>query len=134
MAEFYLHNMALTDMNVWDPNSRLGDLQLMAMASNSSADYIQTPAKASIPPNITVVSPSSSSTSQSTFSTPPSAAHISTPVPAVPAVPFLPVAPFIPINMANRYAPLQFPGNRGAMLQDYERKITYFDGTSYYTT
>jgi len=25
--------MALTNMNVWDPNSRLGDLQLMAMAS-----------------------------------------------------------------------------------------------------
>lgn len=33
MAEFYLHNMALTDMNVWDPNSKLGHLQLMAMAS-----------------------------------------------------------------------------------------------------
>ena len=33
MAKFYLHNMALTDMNVWDPNARLGDLQLMAMAS-----------------------------------------------------------------------------------------------------
>jgi len=33
MEKFYLHNMALTDMNVWDPNSRLGDLQLMAMAS-----------------------------------------------------------------------------------------------------
>jgi len=33
MEKFYLHNMALTDMNVWDPNYRLGDLQLMAMAS-----------------------------------------------------------------------------------------------------
>ena len=33
MAELYLHNMALTDMNVWDPNARLGDLQLMAIAS-----------------------------------------------------------------------------------------------------
>jgi len=33
MAEFYLHNMALTDLNVWDPNAKLGDLQLMAMAS-----------------------------------------------------------------------------------------------------
>ena len=33
IAEFYLHNMALTDMNAWDPNARLGDLQLMAMAS-----------------------------------------------------------------------------------------------------
>ena len=25
--------MALTDMNVWDPNAKLGYLQLMAMAS-----------------------------------------------------------------------------------------------------
>ena len=33
MAEFYLHNMALMDMNVWDPNVELGDLQLMALAS-----------------------------------------------------------------------------------------------------
>jgi len=33
LAEFYLHNMALTDMNLWDPNAMLGDLQLMAMAS-----------------------------------------------------------------------------------------------------
>ena len=33
MAEFYLHNMALTDMNVWDPNAELGDLQLMALAT-----------------------------------------------------------------------------------------------------
>ena len=33
MVEFYLHNMALTDMNVWDPNAELGDLQLMDLAS-----------------------------------------------------------------------------------------------------
>ncbi len=33
VVEFYLHNMALTHMNVWDPNAKLGDLQLMAMAS-----------------------------------------------------------------------------------------------------
>ena len=33
MAEFYLHNMALIDMNNWDPNAELGDLQLMALAS-----------------------------------------------------------------------------------------------------
>ena len=33
IVEFYLHNMAFTNMNVWDPNARLGDLQLMAMAS-----------------------------------------------------------------------------------------------------
>lgn len=33
MSEFYLHNMALTYMNVWDPNAKLGDLQLMDLAS-----------------------------------------------------------------------------------------------------
>ena len=33
LEKFYLHNMALPDMNLWDPNSTLGDLQLMAMAS-----------------------------------------------------------------------------------------------------
>jgi len=33
LAEFYLHNMALNDMNLWDPNAALGDLQLMDMAS-----------------------------------------------------------------------------------------------------
>ena len=33
MFEFYFHNMALTDMNVWNPNIKLGDLQLMALAS-----------------------------------------------------------------------------------------------------
>jgi len=33
ITQFYLHNMALIDMNLWDPNARLGDLQLMAMAS-----------------------------------------------------------------------------------------------------
>ena len=33
MFEFYLHNLAFTDLNVWDPNSKLGDLQLMALAS-----------------------------------------------------------------------------------------------------
>lgn len=31
--EFYLHNLALTDLNVWDSNSKLGDLKLMALAS-----------------------------------------------------------------------------------------------------
>lgn len=33
MAKFYLHNMALIDMNVWDPIAKLGDLQLMALES-----------------------------------------------------------------------------------------------------
>lgn len=31
--EFYLHNLALTDLNVWDPNLKLGELWLMALAS-----------------------------------------------------------------------------------------------------
>ena len=33
LEEFYMHNLILTDMNIWDPNSRLGDMQLMALAS-----------------------------------------------------------------------------------------------------
>lgn len=41
IAEFYLHMMALTYMNVWDPNARLGDLQLMAMASWMNHDELR---------------------------------------------------------------------------------------------
>jgi len=33
LAEFYLYNMALIDMNLWDPNAAFKDLQMMAMAS-----------------------------------------------------------------------------------------------------
>lgn len=33
LVEFYLHNMSLIDMNLWDPNVVLRDLKLMAMAS-----------------------------------------------------------------------------------------------------
>ena len=33
VSEFYLHNLALTYLNVWDPNSKLGDLQLTTLAS-----------------------------------------------------------------------------------------------------
>ncbi len=33
LVEFYLHNMALADMNLWNQNAALGELQLMAMAS-----------------------------------------------------------------------------------------------------
>ena len=32
LSEFYLHNFALPDMNAWDPNTVIGDVQLMAMA------------------------------------------------------------------------------------------------------
>ena len=31
--EFYLNNFALENLNVWDPNAKLGDLQLMALTS-----------------------------------------------------------------------------------------------------
>lgn len=33
LSEFYLHNLALPNMNLWDPNTAVGDVQLMAMAS-----------------------------------------------------------------------------------------------------
>lgn len=33
MVEFYMHNMILIDMKFWDHNSRLGDMQLMELAS-----------------------------------------------------------------------------------------------------
>lgn len=33
LLEFYLHNLALPNMNSWDPNTVVGDVQLMAMAS-----------------------------------------------------------------------------------------------------
>lgn len=33
MVEFYIHNLTLTYNNFWDLNSRLGDTQLMALAS-----------------------------------------------------------------------------------------------------
>lgn len=33
LVEFYVHNLTLENMNFWDPNSRLGDMHLMALAS-----------------------------------------------------------------------------------------------------
>jgi len=33
ISNFYLHNLALIDLNVWDPNPKLGDLQFMALTS-----------------------------------------------------------------------------------------------------
>ena len=33
LVEFYMHNLTLIDMNVRYPNAKLGDLQLMALAS-----------------------------------------------------------------------------------------------------
>ena len=33
LEEFYLHNLTLPNMNLWDPNATLGDVQLMTMAS-----------------------------------------------------------------------------------------------------
>ena len=87
---------------------------------------IPTPAKVSLHPHTAIQqSPSSSSNSQTVFPTPPVTTHIH-PIPFPPLVPFVPI---IPPNMANRYAPLQLPANPGAMPQDYQTKISYFDGT-----
>ena len=33
LAEFYMHNLILIDMNVWDSNANFGDLQLLYLAS-----------------------------------------------------------------------------------------------------
>jgi len=33
VVEFYMHNFILTDLNLWNPNSKLGDMQLMELAS-----------------------------------------------------------------------------------------------------
>ena len=38
MADFYLHNIALTNMNIWDPNAELGDRQLMSLVSSMNHD------------------------------------------------------------------------------------------------
>jgi len=60
--------------------------------------YVRTPPKISLHPHA-VVSPTSSSTSQSTFSTPPSTTHTPTIISTLLVVPFLPTLPFIPVNM-----------------------------------
>jgi len=33
LLEFYIHNLALPNMNLWDPNAAVGNVQLVAMAS-----------------------------------------------------------------------------------------------------
>jgi len=84
-------------------------------------------------PVITTPSPSSPSAphfsqSQATPSTLPSTVHISI------VVPTALVVTYILVNMENIYAPLNLPANLGAMPQDYQSKITPFDGTGSYTT
>ena len=51
------------------------------------------------------------------------------PITTVPVTPVIPVVPLVLANMANRYAPLQLPANAGALPQDYQSKITFFDST-----
>lgn len=34
MIELYIHNLILVDMKFFDPNSRMGDVQLMELASS----------------------------------------------------------------------------------------------------
>ena len=33
LDEIYMHNLILTNLNFWDPNSRLGHMQFMDLAS-----------------------------------------------------------------------------------------------------
>ena len=33
MAEFYVHNFVLKNLDIWDPNPTMGDMQLMAPTS-----------------------------------------------------------------------------------------------------
>ena len=84
-------------------------------------------------PGITTASPSSpsplyTSQPQATPFTLPSTIYIHV------VVPTAPVVTYIPVNMENRYAPLNLLANPEAMPQDYEIKITPFDGTGSYTT
>jgi len=81
------------------------------------------------------------STPNSSGSSPPSPSISSTPQPhihtplvtpsslVIPIVPLTLGVPLIAVIMA-RYAPLQLPANPGAMPQEYQSKITYFDGTT----
>lgn len=41
MAKFYMHNLILTHMNHWDPNSRMGDVKLMALASQLTHEEVR---------------------------------------------------------------------------------------------
>ena len=33
MEKLYMYNLVFIDLNIWDPNPRMGDMQLMALAS-----------------------------------------------------------------------------------------------------
>ena len=33
MVEFYVHNFVLTNLEIWDPNPTMGDMQLMTLES-----------------------------------------------------------------------------------------------------
>ena len=33
MAEFYVHNLVLTNLDIWDPNPTIGDMQLTTLVS-----------------------------------------------------------------------------------------------------
>lgn len=85
-------------------------------------------------PNLSVITTASVSSSpfphtsqpQTTPSTPPSTTQTPTAIPTPTVVSSLLAA------MENIYAPLVLPANLGAMPQDYQSKITRFDGTGTY--
>lgn len=110
-----------------DNQENSADVNLDTPQQNSTQTKL-TVGKTQVLSSTTAASPSSLFVFQNIFSTPPSTTHISTVVPVLPAV------TFIPVNMANRYAPLQLAANPGAIPQDYQSKITYFDGTGTYTS
>lgn len=37
-----MHNLTLTDMNIWDPNENFGDMQLISLASWMTHEEVRT--------------------------------------------------------------------------------------------
>jgi len=77
-------------------------------------------------PNLFMITTASPSSPSATPSTPPYTTHI----PIV--IPTPPVVTSISATMANQYTPLHLAANPGAMPQDYQSKITSFEGTGTY--
>ena len=119
------------------------ELQFEAVSSSidrhlqSSIQFELTSERTPNPFTVTAASTSSSSfplISQPKITppqTPPSTPPSTTQIPIVTPTP--PVVRSPPAAMANKYTPLVFPANLGAMPQDYQSKITPFDGTGTYT-
>lgn len=88
---------------------------------------IQSELTSKITPNLFVITTASPNSPSATLSTPPSTTHI----PIVIPTPL--VVTSISITMANQYTPLHLLANPGVLPQDYQSKITSFEGTISYT-